>query len=191
MSPRSSEAHYDGIVEQMLTQHAWKFARRSALLTMLSDPVESPWSALYLTPPDCLSLQYVQTDQAFRVDHEERDVPSGRAIAVVNLYDSTYFGGDLPAQILTAIYTARVAEDRWPADFALAVQYRMEGVFLSAIAEQRTDADEREQMAARVEQRARVRDQRASTPTDATEWDLVAARRRSSAWGAWRYRGGR
>jgi hypothetical protein len=69
-----------------------------------------------------------------RIDHEERDLPSGRAIAVL-----------ATSQQLTAVYTFRVAEDRFPADFAMAVQKRMEAIMLSGIAEQRDQAAGREE----------------------------------------------
>ncbi len=204
--------HYDGIVEQMLTQHAWKFARRVAQLAQLNLVPELPWNALYQTPPDCLSLQYVQTAGAERIDHEERDTSMGRAIAVLlsGCSPGQYAAGwsvptmavnVVPGEVapvlvttpmspaLLAVYTARVAEDRFPGDFALALQYRMEAIFYAGISEDQTAAAGRDQMAERVEQKARVRDQRASTPTDPNEWDLTRARRRGSAWGAFRDRG--
>lgn len=166
------DVHYEGIVEAMLTQHAWKFARRASALSMLSDVPEKPWASLWQAPVGMLALQYVvDTDCVDRVEHEERDIASGRAIAVLDTHTN-----------LTAVYTYRVAEDRWPGDFALAVQYRMEAVFLSALAEQREQAGQREKAALAYEQKARVRDQRSSTATNADEWDLTAARRRK-----WRY----
>ena len=197
--------HYDGITEQMLTQHAWKFARRVAVLTQLALTPEQPWNALYQTPVDCLSLHYVQTERALRIDHEERDTTMGRAIAVLmpfwgcgypatpvapgSVPDPAVTGANVLAPALYGVYTARVAEDRFPADFALALQYRMEAIFYAGISEDQTAATGRDQMAERVEQKARVRDQRASTPTDPNEWDLTRARRRNEAWGAFRSRG--
>ena len=83
---------------------------------------------------------------------------------------------------LAAIGVYRVAEDRWPADFAMSVQHRMEAVFLASVAEQRTAAREREALSGAKQQKSRVRDQRASTATDPTEYDLAAARRRTGAW---------
>jgi hypothetical protein len=165
------EEHYDGLVESMLTQHAWKFARRTSPLQKLSQAVEPPWNALWQAPSGMLSLHYVADASGIRVDHEERDLDSGRAIAIQQAYDA-----------LTAVFTFRVSEDRFPGDFALALQYRLEAVMLSGIAEQRTEALKREAKAELVEQKARVRDQRASSATDAGEWDLTRARNRRSRW---------
>jgi hypothetical protein len=164
---QGAAANYEAILESMLTQHAWKFARRAAPINKLTAVPETPWTALYQAPVGMLSLEYVvDTDTGTRVEHEERDLPSGRAIAVLDTHNN-----------LTAVYTYRVAEDRFPADFAMALQYRMEAIFLSGIAEQRQEAAGREKMAALYEQKARVRDQRSSTATNADEWDLTAARR--------------
>lgn len=164
---QGAAANYEAILEAMLTQHAWKFARRAAAINKLTTVPETPWTALYQAPVGMLSLEYlVDTDSGQRVEHEERDLASGRAIAVLDNHTN-----------LTCVYTYRVSEDRFPADFALALQYRMEAIFLSGIAEQRTEATSREKAAAMYEQRARVRDQRSSTATNADEWDLTTARR--------------
>jgi hypothetical protein len=182
-------ANYEGIVTERLTQHAWKFARTVTQLTQLNVTPELPWTALFATPPDCLSLAFVQTDKAVRVDHEERNLPTGRAIAVI---DPLSFGdSQYPVSVFLAVYTARVAEDRWPADFAMAIQLRMEAVFLRGVNEQHDLAEQREAHAEKKEMLARVRDKRASTDTDPSEWDLTAARNRGPAWSAWRSRGGR
>lgn len=165
------EEHYEGLVEAMLTQHAWKFARRTAALGKLSTAPEPPWTAIYQAPVGMLALQYVADDSGVPVDHEERDLTSGRAIAVL---------GDFGP--LTAVFTFRVSEDRFPGDFALALQYRLEAVFLSGISEQRDQANRRENAAALLEQKARVRDQRSSSATDPSEWDLSAARNRRGRW---------
>lgn len=166
------EEAYDGLVEALLTQHAWKFARRSASLSRLSATPEKPWSSLWQAPTGMLALHYVlDTTSGLRVDHEERDVSSGRAIAVL---------GDWTA--LSAVYTYRVDEGRWPGDFALAVQKHMEAAFLRGINEQRDQADRVERRADAVEQKARVRDQRSSSAVDASEWDLSAARNRLGRW---------
>lgn len=166
------DSHYDAILEAMLTQHAWKFARRTAALTLLADEVETPWDALWQAPTGMLALQYlVDPATGLRIEHEERDLTSGRAFAVLGDFDA-----------ITAVFTYHVSEDRFPADFALALQYRLEAVMLSGIAEQRDQANRREQAAFITEQKARVRDQRSSTATDAGEWDLTVARRAGSRW---------
>jgi hypothetical protein len=168
------DLNYENRVKAMLTQHAWKFARRTAVLDRLEVTPEAPWTGLYNGPTGMLSLHYVQiTTTGQRIDHEERDLPTGRAIAVI---------GDSPSDSLTAVFTYRTSEAVFPPDFALVLQTYMEAIFLSGLAEQRQEARAREKQAEFMEQKARVRDQRSSTATDPNEWDLAAARRSGSRW---------
>ncbi len=163
---------YDARVEAMLTQHAWKFARRVTALTKLSAEPELPWTALWSAPLGMLSLSYVvDGDTGVRVDCEERDLVSGKAIAVMADCDT-----------LNAVHTYLVTADRFPGDFALALQTYVEADALRSINEQIDQADRREKLAAGREQKARTRDQRSSTATDANEWDLTAARDRRNQW---------
>ena len=139
---------------------------------------ESPWEQIWRKPTGLLSLQYVQDDDGQRIEHEERSTTQGRCCAV--LYDQT--------APIYAVGTYRVDESEWPADFAMAIQHRMEAVFYGGVAEQHDLAKERERLAEMTLQRARVRDQRASTATDAGEWDLASARGRRGAWDSRAYR---
>lgn len=185
--------HYGALAESMLTQHAWMFARRRLALRQLDLPAPDPWRTLWQTPDDCLSLHFVDSGGE-RTECEEMETAMGRAIAMRVGWWPWPGGapGATPFSVRpVAVYTARVPEDRWPADFARALQYRMEAIFMSAIAEQRTEAAGREQMAERVEAKARARDSRASTATNATDWNLVEARGRNAAWSAYRERGPR
>lgn len=174
---RLTDEHYESIVEEYLTQHGWKFARRAEACQLTPITPESPWVQAWRKPVGLLSLQYGATPTGGRVDCEQRDTAQGSAIMV---------GCKLEA--LNAVGTYRVAEDRWPADFAMSVQHRMEAVFLSAVSEQRSEAEAREKLAEMKLQRARVRDQRASTASDPTEWDMVTARNRAGAWNGRAYR---
>lgn len=174
---RLADEHYEAIVEEFLTQHGWKFARRAESCQLTTITPEKPWKQVWRKPANLLSLQYVQTEGGIRVDVEERDTAQGKGLAVAYECDQLF-----------AVGTYRVTEDRWPADFAMAVQHQLEYVFLASIAEQREQARERENMAGMKLQRARVRDQRASTPTDPSEWDLAAARNRRGAWDQRGYR---
>ncbi|WP_433942380.1 hypothetical protein [Brevundimonas diminuta] len=176
---RLTGEHYDAIAEEMLTEHGWKFARRAEPMQLTTYAPERPWRQAWRKPPDLLSLQYVQTKDGVRVDQEERDTDQGACCVVMGCYEP---------DALWALGVYRVAEDRWPADFAMAVQHRMESVFKAGISEQWTEASERERLASLKQQKSRVRDQRASTPTDALEWDLAAARSRRHAWDVRGYR---
>lgn len=174
--------HYEAIVADLLTQPGWKFAKRTAALTRLTDVAVAPWAAIFALPPDLLALSLVQSAQGLRLDHEQCSAASGPAVAVLE---------DWSTLQVIARYVARVPEAEWPGDFTMAVQLRMEAIMLSAIAEQRTAAGAREGAANSREQRARVRDANSSTPGDPAEWDLTRSRDRVGAWGRFRERGGR
>lgn len=163
--------HYEGIVAEYLTQHGWNFARKVEAMQLTELTPEKPWLQLWRKPVGLLSLQYVQDEDGQRVDQQERSTDQGAVCAVLLEYDALY-----------AVGTYRVDEDEWPADFAMAIQHRMEGVFHGGVAEQHELAKDAERTAELKLQRARVRDQRASTATDAGEWDLAAARSRRGAW---------
>jgi hypothetical protein len=171
--------HYDGVVEEFLTQHAWRFARKVEAMSLTALTPEKPWKQIWRKPPGLLSMQYVQDDKGQRVDQEERSTTQGPCCVVLDVYASG---------TLYAVGTYRVDESEWPADFAMAVQHRMEAVFYGGIAEQHDLANNRERLSEMTLQRARVRDQRASTATDASEWDLAAARNRRGAWNMRAYR---
>lgn len=168
---RLTREHYEAIAEEMLTEHGWKFARRVEPMQKTQLTPERPWAQIWRKPPNLLSLAYVQDEYGQRIDQEERDTDQGACCAVMSSHDALF-----------AVGTYRVAEDRWPADFAMSVQHRMESVFLASVAEQRTAAREREGLAGAKQQKSRVRDQRASTASDPTEYDLAAARNRRGAW---------
>lgn len=168
---RLSDEHYEAIAEEMLTEHGWRFARRVEQMQLTELTPEKPWKQIWRKPPNLLSLAYVQDENGLRVDQEERDTDQGACCVVLSDFTTLYAVG---------IY--RVAEDRWPGDFAMAVQHRMEAVFLASVSEQRTAAREREALSGAKQQKSRVRDQRASTAPDPTEYDLAAARNRRAAW---------
>jgi len=170
--------HYEGIVEEYLTQHGWKFARRVNAMQLTELTPELPWVQLWRKPVGLMSLQYVQDVNGQRVDQEERSTTQGACCAVLTEYDDGLY----------AVGTYRVDESEWPADFAMSVQHRMEAIFYGGIAEQHDLAKERERLAELKLQKARVRDQRASTASDAGEWDLAAARNRRGAWDNRAYR---
>ncbi len=174
---RLTGEHYEAIVEATLTQHGWKFARKAAACDLTTLEPELPWRQVWRKPTGLLSLQYVCTAEGRREDCEERETAQGACLVTMG-----------SCETLNAVGVFRVDEAAWPADFAMGIQHHMEAIFLSAIAEQRDQAAEREARAGSVLQRARVRDQRASTATDASEWDLTAARSRVRAWPSRAYR---
>lgn len=169
--------HYEGIVEEYLTQHAWKFARRVEAMSLTALTPEKPWSQVWRKPGGLLSLQYVQDENGQRLDQEERSTAQGACCVVLGVNASLF-----------AVGTFRVDESEFPPDFAMAIQHRMEAINYGGIAEQHDLADKRERMAELKLQKARVRDQRASTAGDASEWDLAVARDRRGAWSNRAYR---
>ncbi|HEV7352591.1 MAG TPA: hypothetical protein VGN74_05620 [Brevundimonas sp.] len=168
---RLTDEHYEAIVEEMLCEHTWPWARRAVAMTAIEFTPERPWRKAWGKPVGLLALTYVQDANGLRVDHEERDTDTMAAVLTMVEDDVVY-----------ALGTYRVDEDRWSADFAMAVQKRMEAVFRKAIAEQTTEGNRDEQAGMAKAQKARVRSQRSSTSPDASEWDLTRARMRSRSW---------
>lgn len=172
---RLVNVHYDGLLERILTQHSWNFARRTEQLTKYNDlDPANPWGFLWVKPPEALSLHYLVDSCGNRLEHQERDSDAGPAIATI--YEDT--------DGVYAVFTKRVPENRLPADLASALEYRMEAVFLNAV-EQRQAGRSREKDAEGLETKARVRDKRASSPAR-SEWDLALTRGR----GRWNVRRG-
>jgi len=163
--------HYEAVAADALTKHGWRFARQAFPMTALETTPELPWAQAWQMPVLMLALQYVCDENGRRVPHEARVTDNGASVVVMDEFDS-----------LTAVGTARVSESVWPADFARAVQYYMEAVFLRGISFQTTAADRREADAEGLLKQAKTRDKNSSTPTDPTEWDLTMARRRDRAW---------
>lgn len=168
---RLVDAHYEILVETALTQHGWTFASKSEDLTLLADDPVPPWSGVWAAPTDMLALRWVQMggDSAVRLDWQETWTASTKAISILQDVSEA-----------TAYFTFRAPESRWPADLAIAMQLRMEAVFLRSL-EQFSEADNREARAAFLERRAMRRDKTSSTLPDPDEWDLTAARARSRA----------
>lgn len=167
--------HYDSIAEDMLTSSPWRFARKVALLSRLDLTPEKPWETLYQKPPDCLAVWFLSDGDGARLDYEERATDMGAAFA-------TFICSTDTTTLIYATYCHRAPESIWPPDFAMAVQQKMEAVFLAGIAEQRQEGERREVKGELKERRARMRDARSSTASDPSEWDLTIARRRSSRW---------
>lgn len=169
--------HYESIVAEYLTQHGWNFARRVNAMQLTEIVPEKPWTQVWRKPVGLLSLAYVQDENGQRVDQQERATDQGACCAVAYDYET-----------LSAVGTYRVDESEFPDDLAMAVQHRMEAIFYGGIAEQHDLAKDRERLAELKMQKARVRDQRASTASDASEWDLTVSRSRRGAWDNRAYR---
>lgn len=162
------------IAETALTAHGWKFARRTMPLTKLIGLPEGPWAGLWGKPSELLSVDYLVSGCGRRVEYEERDLASGAAFAVHGPYEA-----------VSAVGTYRVAEERWPADFAEYVRARREAAHWRADGKT-AQAEKREEAAYLLFRQAKARDGTASTPSDPHEWDLTRARSPSRAWNAWR-----
>jgi len=96
---------YPNVVETMLTKHAWTFARKTATLTVSAETPELPWLYSFPLPTDCLSVREVRRGYN-TADYDK----IGTNIVAMSADD------------LTLEYTAAVSEERWPADFADAIE---------------------------------------------------------------------
>lgn len=141
-----ANAVYEGIVEDLLCQHAWTFATKRATLTYQGESGDNPLY-IYALPSDMLRLRRVEFGGIEFRDFELRagalycDVPSTTEIDV--------------------FYNWRATESSWPSDFGMCAVYRLAAAVARAF-ERREDAREFENMAEGKLTRARVADKRAS-----------------------------
>lgn len=119
----AQDAMYESLVEEQLTSRTgWRFATRWRALEANNNTPPKPWVSEYPTPSEMLGVQDVIDEYGNGVDYE---------LAENNLI-YTRREADVP---LTLIYTYWPAEERWPGDFAGAVEEELYGRLLGAFDE--------------------------------------------------------
>jgi hypothetical protein len=105
---------YEGIIEGLLSERRWHFAKAQAEMDRLNDTPLAKWEAGYQAPPDALRVWAVYVN--------------GRAIEF-DFYDGIVFTNTSADDVVVAEYSFRCAESGWPADFALAAAYALASAF--------------------------------------------------------------
>ena len=118
--------YFDVAVESTLKDFPWKFAGKTAVLSLVEEDPNEEWGYSYQYPSDCLQARRIQS--GMRNDSEETRVPY------------MIFQGDSGSLIFTdqveAIleYTVKIEEtDKFPSDFVLAVGFRLAALVSPAV----------------------------------------------------------
>ncbi len=138
---------YDSIVEDRLTRHAHKWSQKTFRISKMAVTPEQPWVSQYLVPPDLINLIEVTDLNGNPVDYELVSSDSGEALVCYRT----------DAQ-LVALGVWKSSEERWPADFAKAVEEELLGQLLETFDEHNSGTEKRdraEAMFRRVQRRER------------------------------------
>lgn len=138
-------ATYEGVVEDFLTKHSWSFATRRATLTYEGETGDYPQYA-YALPADLLTIRKAMLGG---LDWDDYELRGGKLLC--NLKDTTE---------IDVLYTWRVTEPDWPADFAKIVVFEMTSILALGILDSRTKAQFWADKAQAQFTKASVRDRR-------------------------------
>jgi|JI10StandDraft_1071094.scaffolds.fasta_scaffold21140_9 hypothetical protein len=142
---RVLNSHYELIVQEALTKHAYAWAKKSALLVKRSQTPEGRY--VYALPADILNLRYITygSPDGRVVDVEETD----EGLPILD-WDSTFYGH----------YTWRVPEARWPADFADGIVKKLQAALKRGLLSDDNAAEALDELAEKKLRRGMVRDKR-------------------------------
>lgn len=154
----AADAMYDSLVEEALTKHAWSFATRMRAITKTATEPPEPWDYEFATPAGVLNVRDIYDADGYRVDYE----------LVENLLYTRQEGP------LTLVYTWAASEERWPADFAGAIEEELLGRLLGAFGEPIRSIEVREIAMGKLD-RAIVRDRRQNPPRRLSRAPLLNA----------------
>lgn len=139
---RVINSHYELIVQEALTKHAYMWATKKALLVKKGQTQED-WY-IYALPPDCLNMRYI-THNGLPVDVMETE--EGEPILPRD--DEFYLH-----------YTWRVPEARWPADFADGIVKKLQAALKRGLLSDDNAAEALDEIADRKLRRGMIRDKR-------------------------------
>jgi|6_EtaG_2_1085325.scaffolds.fasta_scaffold00156_8 hypothetical protein len=157
-----AENIYDGVVEDMLSQHPWRFAIKQDDLSHLSAAPDAIWSNAWQIPTDMLTVRRV-TVNGSDIDYE--------------IYaDKIYCGYD-NTNTLTMNYIFRAVEQDWPPYFRYAVQMQLASLFAMAVIAKPDMAGEFATLADFALRRARSVDSQSDTTHEITTTRFITNRR--------------
>jgi len=158
----ASKILYDAVVEEILGQHAWDFARSYvALGAALTETPPDPWVAAYTIPGQFLVLRHVQDAYGTPINYQRVD--GGK------IY--TEFEDDE----LCGIGLLNASEDAWPGAFVAAVKERLTAYMREAFDQEEIGIKTHER-ADVLERKAIGVDKRMSPPVKANMGRLLQAR---------------
>ena len=156
-----ADAHYEAVVGELLSEHAWRFATTTIDLgaRIAGDPTSRFLYAYYL-PGNALLIEDVRT----------ADYPVDYDIAADKILTNAATGA-------FAVIRWRPPETQWPFYFQSLVVYYMKALFYEALAQDYGEAADARGDAERMRAKARAVDRRQSPLAYSRESDLAMARR--------------
>ena len=122
----------DQIIDLVLRDHPWPFARRDVVLALVEEQPTPEWLFSYRMPADCLRVRRI-------IDGKRPNLPT---------YPMQIAGDDAgsliycDAEDAALSYTARVTDaSRWPPDFADALAWRLAAEIAGPLAQSAAIAD--------------------------------------------------
>lgn len=115
---------YGPMVEEMLCAHAWPFATRDAVSLVTNETPPLPWYYTFPVPAESIGIREVLRE-GIPARYEIRE---DRILAITN-------------EDLTVIYNWNASEERWPGDFAAAVEQELLARLLEAFDEKEAATD--------------------------------------------------
>lgn len=112
-------SNYEGIVEDLLTRHAWTWATKTVDLTVIGETTAQPWGFAFAIPAEVINIRWL-TCAGRKLGADEWELQSGQVLA-------------LRSDDLQAVATYRVTEGNWPGDFAECVVLRIKALFLEGL----------------------------------------------------------
>lgn len=162
----AANAVYEGMVEELLTRHAWSWAQKVVAVTYQGETDNTPQYA-YSLPSDVLTIRYVLLDKVQFTDYALR---GGKLLC--NVSSTTD---------LDIVYNYRALESDWPSDFAWGVVQKLAASLLRGLLDRQAEADRFDAEGEKMIRRASVRDRRSyRSPVDELDPPLIRARRGTS-----------
>lgn len=143
-----ADALYEGVVQDFLTRHPWRFATKQAVLVRDATAPEARYSAAYVLPEDLLLVQTITVNSS-PIDFDRH----GDTIVCD--------AGEADEVVLDYIY--RAGEGIWPPYFDAAVRFEMAAQLALSIANREGVADSLGTRAVKQLAQARSSDSQART----------------------------
>lgn len=158
--------NYDAIVEDELAGHPWKFASKSAGLSLLAATSTKPLEYRWQIPSDFISVR--------RVDWSGSDVP-------IEDYDieDDFLRLSFNTGTVTLLYTWSAGEGKWPPNFQQIIVKRMMAVFRSGLNEEVKEAAKDDEAADKKAKFARSARSRQVASREVSKGGPLVERRRN------------
>ena len=151
--------NYEGLVEDALSIHPWKFARKTQSLSLVGSATNSKFKYEWAMPADVLFLRTVRKTDDIDYEHDASSIWCDEN------------------QSVYAVYTWRVLEDKWPGYFKELIVHKLAELFQTALNEDTNKTEQADLKMRRHEAVAKNADSRTDRPRDVWKSPLVERHR--------------